>query len=97
MENSKLPLVLWFSAIQLFAAKTSITPGELALAIGIHRQATARQMLRRMQSALSADDVCDRFAGMGSLASFQATYDPSGRQTVVFTKRTNIYRSEANS
>lgn len=70
MQNSRLPLVVWFRAIRLFASKTSITAAELALAIGIRRQATARQMLRRMRSALSADDVSSRFAGLGSLTSY---------------------------
>ena len=59
-----LPLVLWFSAIRHFAAKTTITPSELALVVGIRRQATAREMIRRMRAALREDNVGERFAGL---------------------------------
>ena len=68
MENSRLPLVLWFRAIRRFAAKTAITAPELALSVGIRRLATARAMVRRMRAALRDDAVCDKFAGLGALA-----------------------------
>jgi len=58
---------IWFRAIRLFAVRTSITAAELAIAIGIHHQATGRQIIPCMRSARPADDVCDRFAGLGSL------------------------------
>lgn len=66
LEKSPLPLPLWFSAIRHFAAKTTISPAELALVVGIRRQATAREMVRRMRAALHGDDVCGRFAGLGT-------------------------------
>ena len=66
MENSRSPLVVWFGAIRPFPAKKSITAAELALAIGIHHQATARHIIRCIRSALPTDGVCIRFAGLGS-------------------------------
>jgi hypothetical protein len=69
LENSRLPLRIWFAAIRAFAAKTAITPAELALAVGIQRLATAREMLCRMRAALHEEDVCERFAGLGALPS----------------------------
>jgi hypothetical protein len=64
LERSSLPLTQWFHAVRCVLFRPSLTALELEKFIKINRRATAGRMLRKIRSAILADDASQKLAGL---------------------------------
>ncbi len=64
MERSKLPLRVWFAAIEFVLLDPEIAPGELGRRIGLNRPATIRHVATKIRAAMKADNASALLAGL---------------------------------
>lgn len=67
MENSPLPLVVWFRAILLLSASRDLAPAELATSLGVSRLSTVRSMAKKIRAAASQPEADHLLAGLPGL------------------------------
>jgi hypothetical protein len=64
MEMSPLPLVKWFLAIELLLTDPAIATAEVSVRIGIHRNATVRRLIKKIEHAITSPEASKLLAGL---------------------------------
>lgn len=67
MEQSPLPLRVWFAAIRMVLLSPQLSAAELALKIDLRRVRTVRSMRKRIHHAVGAADASERLVGLDRL------------------------------
>ena len=64
MQQSPLPLIVWFRAVGALLMNPVLTTAELAKATGIHREGTIRRIAQRIREAMTLPDASTQLMGL---------------------------------